>query len=165
MFGSARSAGAERDRAISAFAKRRQQHADAPGQFHERLFIGGQIQLQSAGVDRAANFAGVQICHDRLARLDRYGRLGLIGAGAKVRRQHDVLQSEQRMILCRRLGRVNIDRRAGDLLFLDRFGQGDFIHHFAARIVDHQQIRPAFGHQPIAIQQMLGLIRRRERGT
>jgi hypothetical protein len=64
----------------------------------------GGRSSDAAGVDRAADFAVFQIRHDRLAGVDADGRLRFIGAGAQVRRQHDVLQAKQRMILGRRLG-------------------------------------------------------------
>ena len=83
VLGRTGAAGAEGDGAIPAFAKSREKDADSPGQFDQRFFIGRQIELQSAGVDCAADFAGVQIRHDRLARFDRHGGLGLISASPR----------------------------------------------------------------------------------
>ena len=74
------------------------------GELGERRFVGREIELDPAGVDRAADLAAVEVRDDRLAGLDADGRLRFVGARAQVRREHDVLQAEQRMILRRRLG-------------------------------------------------------------
>ena len=58
------------------------------------------------------------------------------------------------MILCRGLGGINIKGGAGDFLFLDCFGQGHFIQHFAASIIHDQQIGPALVEKTLAIEQM-----------
>ena len=46
----------------------------------------------------------LEIRDDRLAGIDADGRLRFVGAGAQVRREDDIFQPEERMILGRRLG-------------------------------------------------------------
>ncbi len=148
--------GAKRDRLVSRFGHAGEQRADARGELRERRLIRRQIKLDSPGVHRAADFATVQIREDGVACIDADCRLRFIRARAEVRRQHDILQSKQRVILRRRLFREHIQRRAADLLFLDRLGKRDFIDHFAAGVIDDEEVRPALVEQPLAVEQVLG---------
>src|SRR4051794_31466018 len=60
------------------------------------------------------------------------------------------------MIRGRRFFCEDVNRSTGDLLFLQRIRERQFVENFAARVVDDQQVRPAFVEQAITIQQVLG---------
>src|SRR5947199_405041 len=82
------------------------------------------------------------------------GGLRFIGAGAEVRRQDDVVQAEERVVLLRGLLDEDVDRGASDLLGLQRLGEGELVHDFAPGVVDHQQVGADFAEEALAVEQV-----------
>jgi hypothetical protein len=132
--------------------------ADALGELGERRLVRRQVELDAAGVHGAADLAALEVCHDCLAGVHADGGLRLVGAGAQVRREHHVVQPEQRVVLRRRLGLEHVQRRPAHLLLLQRVRQRILVHHLAARVVDDQQVGLAAAEQPLPVEQVLGAL-------
>ena len=101
----------------------------------------GRLGRQHRRVDGVASGAPGQHLAHLLGRLDRDARLGLRGRGTQVRGEDDVGRAAQRVVLGRRLGRVDVDRGAGDGAGLQRCRQRGLVDDAAAGHVDDERVR------------------------
>ena len=132
------------ERVDGAAGERGEQPTESLGERHERLH--GRVRLGGGEVDRERHELAAQREHDLLG--DGLARLVLrLDRGrAEVRRDHDVVELEQR-----RLGgglvREHVERGARDPALAHRVGEGGLVDDAAAGGVDDPQRRLGVGEQ------------------
>ena len=154
--GGAGAGDAEGDVFVAAFADAGEESADALCEGGEGGLIGGEVELDAAGVDGAADFAVFEVSDDGLAGLDRDGGLSFFGGSAEVAGEDGIGEAEEGVIVGRGFFCVDIDGGAGDFLFFERVGEGDFIEDFAACVVDDEEVGFALIEEAIAVEEVFG---------
>src|SRR2546422_9102184 len=93
------------------------------------------VKRESSSHDAVARRASVEECFEVVECPHAHGHARLVGRAAEVRQQDDLLHGQEigrhlRLLL------VHVQRRAGNLLAVERGDQRGFVHDVAARRVD-----------------------------
>ena len=97
--------------------------------YRRSLFSAASILFS---IDPVIGILAVECLNQIFRRLAGDRLLGLVGISAEVRREDHVVEREQRFIRRGRLRGEHVERRAGDLVILERFVQRSLVDHGAA---------------------------------
>ena len=135
--------------------------AEAADERQERVERLGVLGRDRGDVDRGGDDPAGEGGDHLLGGLDARAVLRLGGGGAEVRRDDDVGVAVEQRVVRDRLGREDVERRAGDLARVQRVLERRVVDELAARAVDHADAVAAL-RERLRVQEALRLRRARE---